>query len=112
MEARNNRDSKGLAALNHYPQMLLDGIDLKIFNTPEDYISYEENTVMHALDYAEWDHSELDNVAVIQSSPNKVHLVIGCGHFNVVGESCGREEGLWVIIKIGDRWLIHGRSMF
>lgn len=110
--ARNNRDSESIAALNHYPFALLDGVKLQIFNTPEDYISYEENTVIHSLDYAEWDHSELDKFEVIQSAPSKVHLTYSCSHIDVIGECINIEEGLWVVTKAGDRWGILGRSMF
>ena len=112
IDARNNRDSESIAALNHYPLALLDGVELKFFNTPEEYISYEENTVIHSLDYAEWDHSELDKFEVIHSGPNKVHLVYTCQHIDVVGECTNVEEGLWVVTKVEDRWGILGRSMF
>jgi len=112
MEARNNRDSESLAELYHYPQALLLDVDLHIFNTKEDYIVHEENSVIYDLDYAEWDHSELDRVEFIQSGVNKVHLTIGCDNINVVGESCGKEEGIWVVTKVADRWAIQGRSMF
>jgi hypothetical protein len=112
MEARNNRDSEALASLNQYPHVLLRGTELKVFSTPEEYASHEENTVIHSLDYSEWDHSELDSVEVVQSSENKVHLAYTCSHFNVVGECSSIEEGLWVITKVDDRWVILGRSMF
>ena len=112
MDARNDRDSERLAALNHYPHMLLDNVELQILETAEDYISYEENIVMHGLDYADWDHSELDKFEVIQSSSTKVHLAYTCQHLDAVGECADSEEGLWVITKVEDRWAILGRSMF
>jgi len=112
LDARNDRDSELLAALNHYPHMLLDNVELQIFETAEDYISYEENKVMHSLDYADWDHSELDKFEVIQSSSDKVHLAYTCKHLDVVGDCADSEEGLWVITKVEDRWAILGRSMF
>ena len=65
IEARNNRGMEDLAELHHYPSVVLPSVDLQLFNAPEDYITYEENTVMHNLDYAEWDHSKLNLVEVI-----------------------------------------------
>ena len=111
IEARNNRDVEGLAELHHYPSVVLRNVDLYVFNAPEDYITYEENTVMPNLDYAEWDHSKLNSVEVIQSDPGMVHLAIKIEDINIVGEmSGGGEEGIWVVTKIDDKWGIQARS--
>lgn len=112
IEARNNRDSEALAALNHYPRINLEGPELKVFQTPEEYIVFEENTVIHGLDYAEWDHSELSGIEVIQSGADKVHLAANCDNFDVMSEECSSQTGLWVIIKIDDRWGIRAHSYF
>ena len=53
--------------------------------------------VIHGLDYAEWDHSMLDNFEVIQSGPAKVHLTYSCQHIDAFGECTDIEEDLWVI---------------
>ena len=113
IQAWNERDSPSLSELHHYPSLLLQGVDLQRFDTPEDYISYQENTVFHHLDYAEWDHSDLGYADVIQSGIDTVHIAIECENFNVLGESCGgAEKGLWIITRVEDKWGIHARSQF
>jgi hypothetical protein len=110
LDRLNSRDSEGIAKLVHYPLVLLQNVELIAFHTPEDFVSYLENTVIKDLDYAEWQHSDLENVVVLQSSPNKVHLVMSCDHLNVVGDSCGQLNEFWVITKEDGRWAIRGLS--
>ena len=111
--AWNNRDSTTLSELHHYPSILLQGINLHRFNTPEDYVSYQENEVFHGLDYAEWDHSYMNEVEVIKSGIDTVHLAVECEDINVIGESCGSgEKGVWIITEVGNKWRIHARSLF
>lgn len=110
VDGLNDRDSEALAELNHYPLVFLRNVELSVFDTPEDYISYVENTAIKDLDYVEWQQSVLENVEVVQSSPIKVHLAMRCDHINVVGDSCGQQNELWVITKEDGRWAIRGRS--
>ena len=110
LDRLNSRDSEGIAELVHYPLIFLQDIELIAFHTPQDFISYLENTVIKDLDYAEWQRSDLENVVVLQSSPNKVHLVMSCDHLNVVGDSCGQQNEFWVITKEDGHWAIRGRS--
>jgi hypothetical protein len=107
----NDRDFESLSKLHHYPQFMLDQIELKTFGNHEDYISYLENTAFKTLDYAEWDHSELGMVQIIQSSPKKVHLVFSCQHLNVVGDECGKREEFWVITNVDGHWAIKAKSL-
>lgn len=111
MKHLNNRDSEGLADLNHYPLVVLLDVDLDIYDTLEDFIVYEENNVFPELDYTEWDHSELSSSDVIHSGADKIHLAIKYIHFNVVGEIIGKEEGIWVVTKLDDQWRVRARSM-
>lgn len=112
IEARNSRNSEALADLHHYPSIVLLDVVMYEFNTREEYITFEENTVMHEKDYAEWDHTNLESVQIIHSGLKTVHLAIDCTDTNVVGESCGTGEGgVWVVSKRGGRWGIHARSL-
>lgn len=107
----NNRDSESLAQLIHYPLVFLNDLDLTMFRTPEEYISYIENSLVKDLDYAGWSRSELKSVKVLQSSPLKVHLAIQSDHINVGGDVISQHEGLWVITIVEGRWAIIGQSL-
>lgn len=107
----NNRECEGLADLNHYPHVMLLDVDLHIFDTPEEFVVYEECSVLPELDYAEWDHSELSSLDFVHSGADKVHLAIKYIHFDVVGKIIGEEEGIWVVTKFDDQWRVRARSM-
>ncbi len=96
----------------HYPLFFLVGAELITFESAEEYIVFEESTVIHDLDYTEWDHSKLSEAKVIQSGAEKVHLTAKIDLFNVTGEEYSSEEGLWIVIKKDDRWGIRARSDF
>lgn len=111
LERLNNRDYLRLAELNHYPHVMLLDIDLQVLDTPEEFSTYAESDVFTPLDYAEWNHSELSGLDVVQSSANKVHLAINYTHFDVSGKIIGEEEGVWVVTQLDDSWRIRARSM-
>jgi hypothetical protein len=112
IEARNNRDSEALAALNSYPLVYLPDVDLQMFQTSEEYIVFEETVVILGLDYSEWDHSEWDKIEVIQSRGNKVHIAAKLSQFDVVGEKYPTQDQFWVVTKIDDHWKIQSLSNF
>ena len=112
IEARNNRDSDALAALNSYPLVYLPDVDLQMFQTSDEYIVFEETVVIPDLDYSEWDHSEWDKIEVIQSRGNKVHVSAKLSQFDVVGEKYLTQDQFWVITKIDDHWKIESLSNF
>ncbi len=113
LHAWNNRNSAELSALYHYPNVLVDGTSLFIFNAPEEYIDYQENSAFHALDYAAWDHSRMNSIEVIESGSTAVHFAVEIDDIDISENRLGTgDKGLWIVSRVGDTWGISARSMY
>lgn len=112
IQARNNRDSESLSAVSNYPYIHLKGGSFQTWNTPEEYIVYEETEVIVDLDYSDWSRSEWGIIEAIQSSATKVHIVAELSRFNKVDEEYETTTSFWVVTKQGEHWGIQGRSTF
>lgn len=112
LDARNNRDSDKLAALNSYPLAYLQDVELTIFETIDEYILYEEAVVIPALDYSEWSHSVWGALDIVQSSENKVHIIARLDHISVTGENYESQDQFYAIVDFGGEWKIQALSNF
>ena len=112
LEARNNRDTESLAALNNYPLVFLSDVELNVFETIDDYILYEETVVIPDLDYSDWDHSEWEKLEVIQSTETTVHITVKLSKFDVMGKKYLTQDQFWVITNRDGDWKIQALSNF
>ena len=112
LEARNDRDTESLAALNSYPLVFLSDVELNVFETIDDYILYEETVVIHDLDYSDWDHSEWEKLEVIQSTETTVHITGKLSKFDVMGKRYLTQDQFWVITNSDGDWKIQAQSNF
>lgn len=112
MEARNNRDSEGMAATSNYPYIRLVGRSFQVWETPEQYIVHEENNVIPQLDYAGWHESSLEVLEIIHSNADKVHVSVKLSQFDVVGNRIRTVNALWIVTKKSEHWGIQGYSDF
>lgn len=110
VDARNDRDSESLAAMMNYPLVFLPDVDLHVFETIDEYIIYEETVVLPDLDYSEWDHSEWENLDVVQSSDTMVNIVATLSHFDVMGKKFMTQDQYWIIAKNDGDWKVNGQS--
>jgi hypothetical protein len=59
-----------------------------------------------------WRHSTWDDMAVVQSSPDKVHIRVRFSRFDADGELIGAYDSLYVIERVDGRWGVRARSSF
>lgn len=59
-----------------------------------------------------WNHSCWDSRAVIQSSENKVHLMVIFSRYRVDGSKIGTYPSIWIITRQDNHWGIKMRSSF
>jgi len=59
-----------------------------------------------------WNHSCWDSREVIQSSDNKVHLLLTFSRYRADGSKIGTFPSIWVMTKQDNRWGIKMRSSF
>ena len=105
--ALNARDEQKIAATLHFPHFRLSGTDLKCWETPDSYFA---DFKTRAGD--DWQRSSFDDIKVLQTSPNKVHLDVEVNRFDESGGLITSFRSLWVITCVDGRWAAKFRSSF
>lgn len=107
IDALNAHDQTALARTLHFPHCRLSNGKLKIWNTPDNYFDdFKERAG------GEWSHSAFDNMQVVGSSIDKVHVNVDVNRFREDGTQITRFQSLWVIACVGGHWAAQMRSSF
>ena len=109
MAAFNARDVRAWAATLNYPHVRFASNDVRVYNTPEDFVRENQN---YPKRLAPWHHSRWDAMSVVQSGPDKVHLAVTFVRFDADGKEIGRFPSLYVVTLKGGHWGVQGRSSF
>jgi hypothetical protein len=110
MSAFNARDIEAWADTLVYPHVRLASGQVKVY---PDRASFVADAPFAALTAREgWHHSAWENLEVVQSSPDKVHIAVVFARFHENGERYATYPSLYVVERVGDRWGIRARSSF
>ena len=107
INALNNRDAKAIAATLHFPHHRLSGTSWKTWKTPEHYF---DDFLLRAGN--DWNRSAFNDIKVLDSSDNKVHLDAEILRYNVDDELISSFRSLWVILEYNGVWAAKVRSSF
>ena len=107
ISALNKHDAKALAATLHFPHHRLSGTKWKTWETADHYFR----------DFLEragsgWKHSAFEDIKVLDSSANKVHLDTEIRRYDSNNDLITCFRSLWVIIEIEGVWAAKVRSSF
>lgn len=105
--ALNASDNAALTATLHFPHFRLNGVQLKTWSMPADYFS---DFLQRAG--SQWSHSAFEDIQVLQSSDDKVHLDVEVRRFRADNTLITSFRSLWVITRIDDVWAVQLRSSF
>lgn len=107
ISALNMRDAKAIAATLHFPHHRLSGTTWKTWESAEHYFD-------DFLDRAgsDWQRSTFNNINVVDSSANKVHLDAEIRRYDSSNTLITSFRSLWVIIEIDGVWAAKVRSSF
>lgn len=105
--ALNASDEDALAATLHFPNYMLTGGALKIWDTADDYFDD-----FRARAGGDWHHSSFDEVAVIHASTDKVHLDVRVNRFRASDSLISQFKTIWVMAFIDGKWAAQLRSVF
>ena len=105
--ALNKRDAKAIAATLHFPHHRLSGTTWKTWETAEHYF---DDFLERAGD--EWSHSAFEDIKVVDSSKNKVHLDAEIHRYDSSDGLITSFRSLWSIIELDGVWAAKARSSF
>ena len=107
INALNKRDASAVTHTLHFPHYRLSGVQWKTWETAAHYF---EDCLERAG--SEWSHSAFENIKVVDSSANKVHLDVEVRRYDVSGALLISFRSLWIIIEIDGVWAAKIRSTF
>ncbi|MFV0296630.1 MAG: hypothetical protein ACK5JT_10985 [Hyphomicrobiaceae bacterium] len=107
LAALNAQDAEALAATLHFPHYRLSGGHLKVWDTPDSYLTDFKARAGDGWARSQWCY--LNPTAV---GPDKVHLDIAFTRYRSDGTEIGTFRSLWVIAKLNGRWAAQLRSSF
>lgn len=110
LSAFNARDEAAWADSLHFPHVRLASQSVTVYPDRAAFLAAMDLDQFAAS--SGWRYSTWDDMSVIQSSPNKVHIKVKFSRFNARDELLASFDSLYVIEKIDDRWGVRARSSF
>lgn len=107
IEALNAHDEAALAETLHFPHIRLSSSDLKIWPDADSYFAD-----FRARAGGNWHHSAFDDIKVLASSDDKVHLDAAIIRYDAHHTIINQFRSLWVIVRDNERWAAKMRSSF
>ena len=110
MVAFNARDEKAFVATLHFPHVRIASGTTQVDPTSE--------AMMSALDFDrfaarfDWHHSAWRSRKVVQSGPDKVHLVVRFARYREDGSISAEFDSLYIVARRAGRWAVAARSSF
>ena len=111
LQAFNARDEAAWAATLHFPHVRLASQQVSVYPDREAFIAAMD---MQAFERTSgWQRSTWDDLRVVQSSPNKVHIAVTFSRYRGDGpEPYATFDSLYIIELVGGRWGVRARSSF
>jgi hypothetical protein len=109
MVAFNTRTSRPLAATFNFPHVRIASGTVKLWQTPADL---DQDRELGTPLEQDWHRTSWDWREVVQSSANKVHVLVAFTRFSASGAKIGTFESLYIITKQNGHWGVQARSSF
>jgi hypothetical protein len=113
MVAFNNQDFEEMAAAYHYPHVRIGGGRVSVWETAEEVIAPGPRAeLQRSLKATGWRRSAWDSREVLQSSADKVHVLVRFTRYREDDSIIGTYDSLWIVTKRDGRWGVQARSSF
>lgn len=111
IDAFNAQDHEGLAATLNYPHVrLANGRFVTIADAGEFVARSRKNTAL--LEAEQWDHTVVNDIQVIHSGPDKVHMALSIDRCHADGTAYNHFDTFWIATLQDGHWGIQFRSSY
>jgi hypothetical protein len=110
MEAFNARDEAAWVDTLHYPHVRIASGTVAVYPDRAAMLAATDLDAFAADN--NWDYSAWDDMKVIQSSPEKVHVAVNFTRYDAQGGVIGTYASLYVLENVAGRWGVRARSSF
>ena len=110
-EGFNKRNQDVSVKHMHFPHIRLWENKFSIFKNKEEFLKgFDQQSKNLASE--RWSHTVTKSIQVIQSDPEKVHLILHQSRRDKNGKEYHNFHTLWIMTKINEKWGIQFRSSF
>ena len=110
-EGFNKRNQDVSVKHMHFPHIRLWENKFSIFKNKEEFLKgFDQQSKNLTLEG--WNHTVTRSIKVIQSDPEKVHLILHQSRRDKNGKEYHNFHTLWIMSKINEKWGIQFRSSF
>ena len=110
LSAFNASDEAAWARTLVYPHIRMASGEVRIYPDEESFTA--EMDLAAFAETTGWRRSEWDDMQVIQSSADKVHIRVQFSRFNAEDELMASYDSLYIIERVDGRWGVRARSSF
>jgi hypothetical protein len=110
MNAFNARDTVAWAETLHFPHVRMASGDVHVYPDRDAFLAAMDMDAFAAA--FGWDHSTWNDMRIVQSSPEKVHVAVEFSRFDAAGGKLASYHSLYVIELVDGRWGVRARSSF
>ena len=110
-EGFNKRNQDVSVKHMHFPHIRLWENKFSIFKNKEEFLKGFDQQSKN-LSSEGWDHTITRSIKVIQSDPEKVHLILHQSRRDKNAKEYHNFHTLWIMTKINEKWGIQYRSSF
>ncbi|MDR2625550.1 MAG: hypothetical protein LBC37_04385 [Zoogloeaceae bacterium] len=107
--AFNAEDSLRWSKTLHYPHVRIAGGSVTIWQSPEDYASSNDISLLRKTG---WHHSRWDFRHLVQADADKLHLAVQFTRYDAKDHALGRFQALYVLTRQQGRWGVQARSSY
>ena len=104
IDAWNNGDIESRLSTLHFPQYRISRAGELVEESEEVIGEKWRQGIEFNVEYEKWDHSEVDEVEIIDSSEDKVHLALVFGRYRADGFRYASLKSLWIMSKFDGEW--------
>ena len=110
-EGFNKRNQEISVEHMHFPHIRLWENKFSIFKNKQEFLKGFDQQSKNLASEG-WNHTVTRSIKVIQSDPEKVHLILHQSRRDKKGKEYHNFHTLWIMCKINDKWGIQFRSSF
>ncbi len=112
LAAFNARDANAQADTLNYPHVRIASGRVNYYPDKAAFVAASVANVPRLIEAEGWHHSTWDDMQIVQSSADKVHIAVVFSRYHENGERYVSHRSLYVVDNVDGHWGVRARSSF
>lgn len=110
LAAFNDRDEAAWADTLHFPHVRIASHDVAVYQDRSAFL--DASDLNEFAEQTGWDYSTWEDMQIVQSSAEKVHIAVSFSRFDPQGMRLATYQSFYVVELLDGRWGVRARSSF